>query len=190
MDKFFEVVKARVKTGAEDRKLTETLMKTLENIAYERAGKLPPYNDAEIFEELMSLKEERRETIHALSDDAALIATELFEKWNPQKEYSEGDRFLYNGNLYRCKKKNPVNPTWTPDVVYDYYEPVAKPTENGSFERPITAVAGMEYEIGKYYSDNGKVYICERQGSNAGDKITLHYLPSALIGLYFREVTE
>ena len=190
MDKFFEVVKARVKTGVEDRRLTETLMKTLENIAYERAGKMPPHDDSEIFAELMSLKEERKETINALSDDAALIATELFEEWNPQKEYSEGDRFLYNGNLYRCKKKNPVNPTWTPDVVYDYYEPVAKPTENGTIDKPITAVAGMEYEVGKYYSENGKVYICERQGSNAGDKITLHYLPSALIGLYFREVTE
>lgn len=183
MKKYIEAFIARSNSRTASNRISYVLAKTLENIAYERAGKMPPHDDSEIFAELLALKEERRETINALSDDAALIATELFEKWNPQKEYSEGDRFLYNGNLYRCKKKNPVNPTWTPDVVYDYYEPVAKPTENGTIDKPITAVAGMEYEKGKYYADNGKIYLCVRSD-------VLYYLPSALVGNYFEEAGD
>ncbi len=190
MNKFLEIVKARVKTNAEDSLLLKAFMKTLENIVFERVGKVPPHDDKKIFDEVNSIKKKKTEIADKLSDDAALIATDLFDEWNLNAEYSEGDRFLYNGNLYRCKKKNPINPTWTPDVVYEYYEPVAKPTENGTIDKPITAVAGMEYEVGKYYSENGKIYLCERQGSNVGDKITLHYLPSALIGQYFKEVTE
>lgn len=183
MKKYIEAFIARSNSRTASNRISYVLAKTLENIAYERAGKLPPYNDAEIFEELMSLKEERRETINALSDDAALIATELFEKWNPQKEYSEGERFLYNGSLYRCKKKNPVNPTWTPDVTHEFYEPVSMPNEDGTLENPITAAAGMSYEEGKYYAEGDKVYLCTRSD-------TLHHLPSALVGHYFEEVGD
>lgn len=118
MKKYIEVFIARSNSRTASNRISYVLAKTLENIAYERAGKMPPHDDSEIFAELLALKEERRETINALSDDAALVATDLFEEWNPNAEYSEGDRFLYNGNLYRCKKANPVNPTWTPDVVY------------------------------------------------------------------------
>lgn len=190
MDKFLEVVKAKRKRNIHNTRLNEVMIKAVENVICETTGKPLIHNYDELFAEITAIKAEMTESTSGMSDAAALIATELFEEWNPQKEYSEGDRFLYNGNLYRCKKKNPVNPSWTPDVVHEFYEPVAKPTENGTIDKPITAVAGMEYEVGKYYSENGKVYLCERQGMNAGDKITLHYLPSALIGLYFREVTE
>ena len=53
---------------------------------------------------------------------------------------------------------------------------------------PIPAVAGMEYEYGKYYSEDGTIYICQRTGEAAGGKITLHYLPSQLVGQYFEVV--
>lgn len=183
MKKYLEAFVAKSNSRNTENKVEGALLKILENIAYERAGNPLPHNEVEIFSELISLKAERREIINALSDDAALVATCLFEEWNPNAEYSEGERFLYNGNLYRCKKANPVNPTWTPDVVYEYYEPVAKPTENGTMDNPITAVAGMEYEKGKYYAENGKIYLCVRSD-------VLYYLPSALVGNYFEEAGD
>lgn len=183
MNKFFEVVKARSKSSSINTKLNNILMKTVENIAYERAGKTAPHNDADIIIGIEEIKGELKGVADSLSDEAALIATELFEEWNPYHSYAEGDRFLYNGNLYRCKASNPVNPTWTPDVVFDYYEPVAKPDESGTIDNPIVAVAGMLYEEGKHYSENGKIYRCTRTE-------TLHFLPSALVGHYFEEVGE
>ena len=49
----------------------------------------------------------------------------------------------------------------------------------------------MEYEYGKYYLDgeDGKTYLCERTGEQAGGKITLQYLPHELIGNYFKAVS-
>ena len=178
MEKFIEVVKARCKRNDQNTRLNEALMKTVENIAFERAGKAPIHNDADIFAEITAIRAEMNETASGLSDEAALVATELFEEWNPNTAYEAGVRFLYKGNLYRCKKANPINPTWTPDVVHEYYEPVAMPTEDGTLENPITAVAGMHYEEGKYYAEGDVIYICTRSE-------TLNFLPSALIGHYF-----
>ena len=185
MNKFIEIAKARAKRSNQDSRMTAVLMKTLESIACERAGKTPLHDDAKIYAELLAVKTEQRETAKALTDEAALIAVELFEEWKPDVTYEAGDRILYNGNLYRCKAPNPINPTWTPDVVHEYYEPVAKPAEAGTLESPITAVAGMTYEVGKYYAEGDKVYLCIRDGMSAGEKITLQHLPSALIGHYF-----
>lgn len=183
MKKYIEAFIAKNNSRTASNRISDVLAKTLENIAYERAGQLPPHNDAEIFEELMSLKEERRETINALSDEAALIAKDLFEEWDLNKIYNKGDRFLYNGNLYRAKKETVINPTWTPDVTHEYYEPISKASEDGTLDNPIVAVAGMSYEKGKHYAEGDKVYLCTRSD-------TLHFLPSALVGHYFEEALK
>jgi hypothetical protein len=120
--------------------------------------------------------------------DEAINSTELFPKWDSNKVYSKGERFTYNGNLYECIEANPINPTWTPDVTYTYYKPIANVGEEGTLDNPITAVIGMEYEIGKYYSEDGKIYLCKRKGMSEGEKVTLYYLPSALVGNYFEIV--
>lgn len=133
-------------------------------------------------------KKVERAAKHLPVEDA-VNSTELFPKWDGSKAYEAGDRFTYNGNLYECIEANPVNPTWTPDVTYTYYKPIANVGEEGSLDNPITAVAGMEYEIGKYYSEDGKTYICKRNGMTDGEKITLYHLPSALVGQYFEEVS-
>ena len=59
----------------------------------------------------------------------------------------------------------------------------------GTQADPIPAARGMEYEYGKYYldSEDGKTYLCERQGSTG--TIVLQYLPHELTGHYFTEVT-
>ena len=120
--------------------------------------------------------------------DEAVNSTELFPKWVSNKVYSKGERFTYNGNLYECIEANPVNPTWTPDVTYTYYKPIANAGEEGSLDNPITAVAGMTYIKGLYYIENGTVYLCVRDDSADGSGTSLHYLPSALVGHYFKEV--
>ena len=60
----------------------------------------------------------------------------------------------------------------------------------GTQDDPIPAARGMEYEYGKYYLDgeDGKTYLCERTGEQAGGKITLQYLPHELVGNYFKAV--
>lgn len=138
--------------------------------------------------EAMAFRRKIESAAQHLPVDEAVNSTELFPKWDSNKVYTKGDRFSYMGNLYECVEANPVNPTWTPDVTYTYYKPIANVGEEGTLDNPITAVAGMEYEVGKYYSEDGKIYICKRNGMTDGEKITLYYLPSALVGNYFEEV--
>lgn len=170
-----------------EEKLREIQKKLLLNLEFEKAGDTLPYDYSELHAEAEALRAEKKKAVNSMTAEAALLSKFLFEEWEPSRAYEAGDRFLYNGNLYECIEANPVNPTWTPDVTYSYYKPVAKATEDGTLDNPITAVAGMEYEYGKYYSENGTVYLCTRQGEADGGKITLHYLPSALVGQYFEE---
>lgn len=60
----------------------------------------------------------------------------------------------------------------------------------GTIDDPIPAVAGMEYTKGKYYIEDGTIYLMNRQGMAEGEKITLQYLPSQLVGQYFEVVTQ
>ena len=79
---------------------------------------------------------------------------------------------------------------WTPDKTPDIWA-VIDAEHAGTQADPIPAARGMEYEYGKYYLDgeDGKVYLCERTGEQAGGKITLQYLPHELVGNYFKAVS-
>lgn len=123
-----------------------------------------------------------------LTDEEALGAIELFPKWDG-RAYQKGDRVTEGAVLYRAKQDITANPTWLPSLTPALWEPVALPTETGTLGNPITAVVGMSYVIGLYYVENGKLYLCKRDGMKAGESVTLYYLPSQLVGQYFEEVS-
>lgn len=68
------------------------------------------------------------------------------------------------------------------------WEPIDE-THAGTEDDPIPAAAGMTYVYGKYYIEGETIYLCKRQGEADGGEITLHALPSQLIGNYFEVVT-
>jgi hypothetical protein len=139
-------------------------------------------------EEAKAFRRKIESAAQHLPVEEAVNSAELFPKWDSNKAYNKGERFTYNGNLYECIEANPVNPTWTPDVTYTYYKPIANVGEEGTLDNPITAVAGMEYITGLYYQEGEDIYLCERIGVENGISFTLHYLPSALVGQYFSKL--
>lgn len=122
-----------------------------------------------------------------LTDEEALTSPELFEAWSG-RAYKAGERVTDGGVLYKAKQDIAANPTWQPSLTPALWEPLALPTETGTRDNPITAVAGMTYVTGLYYREGDKLYICKRAGTPDGTEITLYYLPSQLINLYFEEV--
>ena len=48
---------------------------------------------------------------------------------------------------------------------------------------------GMDYIYGKYYLDpeDGKTYLCKREGEEEGGTVNLQFLPHELVGQYFEE---
>ena len=122
-----------------------------------------------------------------LSDNDALNSIELFPVWSGYKNYVRGDRYQYQGKLYRCYNPISANPTWTPDVTPSHWERVTV-GEDGTISNPITAAVGMRYYKDLYYRDGDKIYLCIRDDTGSGT--ILQYTPSQLVGIYFEEETQ
>lgn len=124
----------------------------------------------------------------SLSDADALNAKELYNEWKAGLTVEAGDRLRYGGKLYRVNagKGHTTQTGWEPDKVPALFT-VIDETHAGTHDNPIPASRGMEYTYGLYYTDpeDGNLYLCERTGAAAGDKITLQYLPHELVGQYF-----
>lgn len=125
----------------------------------------------------------------SLSDGEAASVPELITAWAYPVKFAEGDRRSYGGKVHKCRQAHTSQADWTPDKTPALWA-VIDAEHAGTQADPIPASRGMEYEYGKYYLDgeDGKVYLCERTGEQAGGKITLQYLPHELIGNYFKAV--
>lgn len=126
----------------------------------------------------------------SLPDSDAAKAVELFPAWAYPVSYAVGDRRTDGGKLYKCRQAHTSQESWKPSTTPALWV-VIDVTHAGTQADPIPAARGMEYEYGKYYLDgeDGKVYLCERTGEQAGGKITLQYLPHELVGNYFKAVS-
>ena len=125
----------------------------------------------------------------SLSDGEAASVPELITAWAYPVAYAEGDRRSYGGKVYKVRQAHTSQADCTPDKTPALWA-VIDAEHAGTQADPIPAARGMEYEYGKYYLDgeDGKVYLCERTGEQAGGKITLQYLPHELVGNYFKAV--
>ena len=141
-----------------------------------------------------------------LTDEQAVQVKTLYDTFDPNgKSYAVGDRVIYNGYLYKCLQAHTSQADWLPGVApslwvaLEFVPEEGEESPAGTLEDPIPVpetvmTSGMEYEYGKYYSENGVTYLCKRGGvvdpeSMYGQKETLYFAPSALIGQYF-EVAE
>ena len=130
-------------------------------------------------------------TIRAMTrtadDQTALTGMELYPSWKENIAVSVGERYQYNGRLYKVVQAHSTQSDWTPDITPALWT-VIDIEHSGTLEDPIPAVASMEYIKGKYYIENGTIYLMNRQGMAEGESIVLHYTPSQLVGQYFEVV--
>ena len=134
-------------------------------------------------------------TATILTDEVALSIPDLLPVWDDLLAAGEqivaGVCLTYGGQTYR------VVQTVTPQAhqppggigMEAIYALIDK-EHAGTIADPIQAARNMEYTYGKYYRDpeDGKLYLCKRQGETDGGTIILQYLPHELIGHYFEEV--
>jgi hypothetical protein len=158
-------------TETESAKATVTALAG-EPVTYARAVKLRPIIE---------------QAAVSLSDGEAATVPELITAWAYPVAYAEGDRRSYGGKVYKCRQAHTSQTDWNPAATPALWV-VIDAAHAGTQDDPIPAARGMEYEYGKYYLDgeDGKVYLCERTGEQAGGKITLQYLPHELVGNYFK----
>ena len=74
-----------------------------------------------------------------LSDEDALTAVELFPAWEAGKAYTQNDRVLYDGKLYKVIQSHTSQTDWTPDKTPALFTEVAKPGEIPVWKQPTGA---------------------------------------------------
>lgn len=126
----------------------------------------------------------------SLPDTQAAEVKTLYPVWKEGEAVPIDARRYYppTDMLYKCNQAHTTQADWTPDVATSLWTPLDV-EHAGTLEDPIPAVSGMEYVKGKYYSEDGTIYLMNREGMADGESIVLHFLPSQLVGQYF-EVIE
>lgn len=132
------------------------------------------------------------------TDEEAYIMRYLYDLWKADTKYEIGDRRLYKDTLYKCKQAHTSQAQHTPDIVPALWDIINGDSKQGTIDNPIVVpevMSSMEYEYGKYYLEGNKVYLCKRGGvpnpeSMYGQKVSLTFKPSQLVGHYFELVNK
>lgn len=139
-----------------------------------------------------------RANAQALSDTDALDAKVLYDTFDDLASAGytaekAGFKFRDGDDLWKTAQDNVTfqmqyRPGEGTESLYTHIDEA----HAGTQDDPIPAKANMEYEYGKYYSDGGVIYLCKRGGipeedaiAMYGEKVTLQYPPSELVGQYF-----
>lgn len=86
----------------------------------------------------------------------------LYDVWKANTEYKQNKLLVCNGKLYRVAQNLTSSAVYPSDAegVLALYRPVDK-THAGTQGDPIPYVYGMDCTSSKYYSYNGKIYLCK-----------------------------
>ena len=127
---------------------------------------------------------------NALSDAQARTCKLIYQQWSNLigTTATPGQRFLHGNTLYRVRtdaSEHPFSAEWVPGwrtaCVYEAIDD----EHTGTLDDPIPFTQPMQIFNGKYYSQNGKVYLCTRDSGKP-----LAFNLADLVGLYVTEVTE
>lgn len=117
-----------------------------------------------------------------ISDEDALKRPLLVYEWATYigKSLTTGQMVSYEGNLYRVRQDiAELLDTWIPGTATGAIFEVIEVSSTGTADDPITYTPPMEIYNGKYYEQNGVVYLCTRDSGTA-----LTHNLSDLVGLY------
>ena len=136
--------------------------------------------------ELVQKNHEEINTL-GLTNEQALEVKEMFPMWNEfvDKVITTGTRFQYEGKLYEVIQDHTVLTHYQPSIntASLYKEVVLETNEdgevNGTLDYPIAYEGNMVLENGKYYSQEGVVYLCNRDSGNP-----VYHALKDLVGLY------
>ena len=117
-----------------------------------------------------------------LTDQEALQVKNLHKEWKVGESVEEGDRRQYDDLLYKCRQAHTTQADWTADKTPALWE-VIDEEHAGTQEDPIPYSTGMQLYNGKYYTEDGKLYLCNRDTGQA-----VYNKLAELVGLYVEAV--
>lgn len=113
-----------------------------------------------------------------------LFETEGYEEGKP---IAMGVRVQYDGKLWEARQDMNITSIYSPSLATAalWKEVVEEGAEVGTIENPIPYEGNMELEEGRYYSQDGVVYLCTRSTG-----VPVYNALKDLVGIYVDVVTE
>jgi hypothetical protein len=151
---------------------TETELKIQE---YERNRQ--PMSELEVLKFLLV------EQINTLTvDDAiALRMMRFYPEWKAGIEYAAGLKVQRNGKLFRVVQAHTSQDGWQPENVPALFEQINE-VHSGTADDPIPYEGNMALVTGRYYYQDGKMYLCNRDTVNP-----VYHALIELVGLYVEQ---
>lgn len=138
--------------------------------------------------ELLNREKQDFKTL-GLSAEQMLTHKAFAPKWGEDIKEGDtvvkGDKFTYEGKLYAVLQEHTILPHYYPskDTAALYVEVTPDYTEEGeelgTLENPIPYEGNIVLENGKYYSQGGVVYLCNRDTGNP-----VYHALADLVNLY------
>lgn len=128
-----------------------------------------------------------RQQINTLTvDDAtALRMIEYYPEWATGTAYKVGDKVVYNGELYKVLQAHTSQETWLPGTGTESIYTRIDEQHDGTKYDPIPYNGNMALVSGKYYSQSGVVYLCNRDTGNP-----VYNALAELVGIYVTKIGE
>lgn len=119
----------------------------------------------------------------SVDDATAVRMVAFYPEWEKDTAYTVGYKVRYLGKLYKVIQAHNSQETWTPDITASLYTRIDE-VHDGTKYDPIPYEGNMTLYNGKYYSQDGVTYLCNRDTGNP-----VYNKLSELVGIYV-EVIE
>lgn len=119
----------------------------------------------------------------SLDDATAVAVKKLYPAYEVGKVYATGDKFVYGGDLYRVLQAHTSQESWSPGAGTESLYVRIDEQHDGTKYDPIPYNGNMALEAGKYYSQSGKTYLCNRDTGNP-----VYNALADLVGIYVEVV--
>ena len=112
-------------------------------------------------EEAVQIMSRYRTAASGTTDEKAILAPELFDRWNAESvAYAVGDRVRYGDLLYKCLTAHTSQESWTPDAAPSLWVRIDDPAiEWPEWRQPQGSTDA--YPKGAKVSHNGKRWISD-----------------------------
>ena len=121
-----------------------------------------------------------------VDDNTALRMVEFYPEWESGKAYTAangctaGYKVTRNGKLWKLRQEHTSQADWAPGEAgtESLWEEICE-SHAGTKDDPIPYSGNMALENGKYYTQDGVLYLCNRDTGNP-----VYHPLSELVGLY------
>lgn len=159
---------------------------TSENEEYEEVEDYIELEGPDTYDEILKESENaelitRKINRIGLTDNEALSVKKLYPRWEDKVNMTieAGYITLYNDNLWRARQTHTALKVYPPSLdTASLYEVIVL-TSTGEKDDPIPYIPPMEIFNGKYYTQDGVLYLCTRDSGTA-----LSHNLRDLVGVY------